>query len=44
MGKKLQELPISIQSFRKLRDNNYLYVDKTKDIFNIAKNEKSYFL
>ncbi|MDR2545107.1 MAG: ATP-binding protein [Methanobrevibacter sp.] len=43
MEKELQELPISVQSFRKLRNNNYLYVDKTKDIFNIAKNEKSYF-
>jgi len=44
MEKELQELPISVQSFRKLRNNNYLYVDKTKDILNIAKNEKSYFL
>jgi hypothetical protein len=44
MEKELQELPISVQSFRKLRENNYLYVDKTHDIFKLAKNEKSYFL
>ncbi|MDR1820386.1 MAG: ATP-binding protein [Methanobrevibacter sp.] len=44
MKSELQELPISIQSFRKLRVNNYLYVDKTKEIFELAKNEKSYFL
>ncbi|MDR2545042.1 MAG: AAA family ATPase, partial [Methanobrevibacter sp.] len=44
MKNELQELPISVQSFRKLRANNYLYVDKTKDIFKLAKNEKSYFL
>ncbi|GAA5818459.1 MAG: AAA family ATPase [Methanobrevibacter sp. CfCl-M3] len=44
MKNELQELPISVQSFRKLRANNYLYVDKTKEIFKLAKNEKSYFL
>ncbi|MDR3063007.1 MAG: AAA family ATPase, partial [Methanobrevibacter sp.] len=28
----MQELPIGTQSFSVLRENNYLYVDKTKDI------------
>ncbi|MDR3292083.1 MAG: ATP-binding protein [Methanobrevibacter sp.] len=44
MENELQVLPISVQSFRKLRANNYLYVDKTREIFKLAKNEKTYFL
>jgi hypothetical protein len=44
MKKELQELPLSIQSFEKIRTNNYLYVDKTEDIFKLVKTEKSYFL
>jgi hypothetical protein len=44
MGNKLQELPISVQFFEKLRVNNYLYIDKTKKILELAKTKKTYFL
>jgi hypothetical protein len=44
MKEELQKLPISIQSFEKLRTNNYLYVDKTKEILNLVENEEIYFL
>ncbi|MDR1820618.1 MAG: AAA family ATPase, partial [Methanobrevibacter sp.] len=44
MENELQKLPLGIQSFEDLRTNDYLYVDKTKEIFKLAKNEKSYFL
>ena len=42
--KKLQKLPIGIQSFEKLRKKNYLYVDKTKDIYELATTGEAYFL
>jgi hypothetical protein len=44
MKEKLQKLPISIQSFEKLRTNKYLYVDKTKEILKLIENEEMYFL
>ena len=40
----MQELPIGMQSFEKIRRNNYLYVDKTEKLLQLAKTEKSYFL
>ena len=40
----MQELPIGVQNFEKIRRNNYLYVDKTEKILSLAKTEKSYFL
>jgi hypothetical protein len=40
----MDNLPLSIQSFGKLRTNNYIYVDKTKDILNLISSETSYFL
>jgi hypothetical protein len=40
----LQNLPIGIQSFEKLRDGNYLYVDKTEAIYDIASQSYPYFL
>ncbi|MDR1819653.1 MAG: ATP-binding protein [Methanobrevibacter sp.] len=44
MGDKLQKLPLSIQSFEDLRTNNYLYVDKTKEMLELINSGKSYFL
>ncbi|GAA5818359.1 MAG: conserved hypothetical protein [Methanobrevibacter sp. CfCl-M3] len=44
MENELQNLPISIQSFRKLREYNCLYVDKTKDIYKMTSSGTSYFL
>ena len=41
----MQELPIGMQSFESIReDNNYLYVDKTEKLLQLAKTKKSYFL
>lgn len=36
--------PIGIQSFSKLRENGYLYVDKTSLIFSLIQNKAYYFL
>ena len=38
------KLPIGIQSFGEIRGNNYLYVDKTEDIFRLVDGGKYYFL
>ena len=40
----LQKLPIGIQTFEKLRKSNYVYVDKTEQVYNLAKEETPYFL
>ncbi|MDR0546240.1 MAG: ATP-binding protein [Dysgonamonadaceae bacterium] len=40
----LQNLPIGTQSFENLRSNNYLYVDKTKEIYNLVTTGQIYFL
>ena len=40
----MQDLPIGIQSFEKIRRTNNVYVDKTQKILELAKTEKSYFL
>ena len=41
----MKNLPIGIQTFRDIIQNNYLYVDKTEKIFNLVKNPKGvYFL
>ena len=40
----MQKLPIGIQTFEKIRLNNYLYVDKTKQILNMIENGECYFL
>ncbi|MDR3063138.1 MAG: AAA family ATPase [Methanobrevibacter sp.] len=40
----MQKLPVGIQTFSKIRENNYLYVDKTENIFNLIENGEAYFL
>ena len=40
----MQKLPIGIQSFEKIRDGNYLYVDKTKQILQLIEKGECYFL
>ena len=37
-------LPIGIQSFEKLRKNNYVYVDKTPFVYDLAQTCSPYFL
>ena len=41
---KKKTLPLSRQSFRKLREGNCIYVDKTQLIYNLASDENMYFL
>jgi len=44
--KKLKKLPIGIQTFKEIRDKeeNYIYIDKTKEALDLIKNGKYYFL
>ncbi len=44
MAEKLLKLPIGIQDFEKLRTEKYIYVDKTKDIYDLATKGEVYFL
>ena len=44
MDIKPRKLPIGIQSFESLRNDGYLYVDKTRFIYELAQNGKQYFL
>ncbi|MDR0911273.1 MAG: ATP-binding protein [Methanobrevibacter sp.] len=37
-------LPKTISSFKGIRENNYIYVDKTKEIYNLIKPKQKYFL
>jgi hypothetical protein len=39
-----KKLPIGIQSFSEIRENGYLYVDKTEDIFQLVDSGKYFFL
>ncbi len=41
---QLQKLPIGIQTFADIRSDNYLYVDKTAQIFDLIDNGRYYFL
>ena len=34
--------PIGIQTFSKIREGNYLYIDKTEYVYQIAHSESSY--
>ena len=40
----MQKLPIGIQTFEDIRKENYLYIDKTKQILQMIENGKCYFL
>ncbi|MDR0734027.1 MAG: ATP-binding protein [Dysgonamonadaceae bacterium] len=40
----VKKLPIGIQSFEKLRESGYLYVDKTESIFHMIMSGSVYFL
>lgn len=40
---QMRKLPIGIQTFEKLREENYLYVDKTAMIYQIASTSVPYF-
>lgn len=40
----MKKLPLSIQTFSEIIENNYLYIDKTKEIYNLITNGKYIFL
>ena len=40
----MQRLSLPFQDFRELRQENALYVDKTRRIYDLVKNEKACFL
>ncbi|MDR2556803.1 MAG: ATP-binding protein [Bacteroidales bacterium] len=40
----MQKLPIGVQTFEILRQDDYLYVDKTEQIYNLTSSGKVYFL
>ena len=41
---KMKKLPLGIQSFRKIIDNGYVYVDKTRFVYELINNDSYYFL
>ena len=41
---KLQRLPLGVQDFKKLRENNFLYVDKTGLVYDLIHSTSSVFL
>ena len=40
----MKKLPTGIQTFSKIREDNYVYVDKTENIYNLIQNGTYYFL
>lgn len=40
----MKNLPLGIQTFKRIIEEDYLYVDKTKDIYNLLNNGIFYFL
>ena len=44
MEQKLRLLPKGIQSFQVMREGDYIYVDKTEQIYKIISRGKYYFL
>lgn len=40
----MAKLPIGIQEFSKLREDEFIYVDKTKEIYNLIESGSAYFL
>ena len=44
MNKLMRKLPVGIQSFKKLREEGYLYVDKTALVWQLASTSTPYFL
>ncbi|MDR2399051.1 MAG: AAA family ATPase, partial [Endomicrobium sp.] len=40
----MKKLPIGIQSFKELRENEYVYIDKTRYVWELIDRGKFYFL
>ena len=39
----MKKLPIGIQSLSNIREDNYVYIDKTKEALNLIENGKYFF-
>lgn len=44
MNAEIRKLPIGIQSFEDLRNNDYVYVDKTALLYQLVTTGKPYFI
>ncbi|MBO6290685.1 MAG: AAA family ATPase, partial [Selenomonas sp.] len=44
MAETFRRLPIGVQSFESLRQGGFVYVDKTKYIYDLVRHSKQYFL
>jgi Predicted AAA-ATPase len=42
--KELRLLPLGVQTFLKMRSDNYVYVDKTESIYRFASKSENYIL
>ncbi|WP_457623375.1 AAA family ATPase, partial [Persephonella sp.] len=40
----MKKLPIGIQTFKEIREDNYIYIDKTKEVLDLINNYKYVFL
>ncbi|MEZ4824942.1 MAG: AAA family ATPase [Bacteroidia bacterium] len=40
----MKKYPIGIQDFAKIRQEDYLYVDKTREVFDLTQNGSYFFL
>ncbi|WP_457622945.1 AAA family ATPase, partial [Persephonella sp.] len=40
----MRKLPIGIQTFRKIREDSYIYIDKTKELLDLIQNYEYVFL
>ncbi|MGB0839745.1 MAG: AAA family ATPase [Chitinophagales bacterium] len=40
----MRKLPLSKQNFEAIRKDNFIYVDKTKQIYNLLQTGNQYFL
>ena len=40
----MKKLPIGVQTFKKIREGNFVYVDKTELVYALVENGSSYFL
>ncbi|HRF57043.1 MAG TPA: AAA family ATPase, partial [Campylobacterales bacterium] len=40
----MKKLPIGIQSLEKIRSDNYIYIDKTKEALDLIESDSYYFL
>jgi hypothetical protein len=43
-GTDMKELPIGMQTFKDLIGGGYVYADKTKYVYDLARSGKAYFL